>query len=277
MTIRDSLIHIDRQMSRVIVPQCRATLRQLSDWTGGFPASTSDAPPPTTASAHHGVLGARMTVVENDDWTWTVTVECLNGDRLRHTAGTEWEARHEGARMMRAADGDVMPNGPLVPVDEARAASRRIHVLSREIASKALTLAYVTEAETLPPPVERLEARLAFAQWHVNQLRRRRSIDRTHRKAVNHLVRLVDELAGICTTYAPARAEDKRIDICQAHDRAGSDAKIDAHYRREHLCRWCGDFRKQHGRNPPTAIVKLHDRGVKITATILRNNGIKVA
>ena len=38
-----------------------------------------------------------------------------------------------------------------------------------------------------------------------------------------------------------------------------------------------GDFRKVHGVNPPTKLIRLHDRGIRITTTHLRNNGIRVA
>jgi hypothetical protein len=80
-------------------------------------------------------------------------------------------------------------------------------------------------------------------------------------------------LAGLCKIHLPPPAT-KIADACHAHAAAGLDAEVDPRYRRQHLCDWCYKFRAVHGVNPPPRIVKLHDRGIKMSATILRREGI---
>ena len=65
------------------------------------------------------------------------------------------------------------------------------------------------------------------------------------------------------------------VDNCHAHQAADLEAPISPNYRKWHLCRWCGDFRAHHGVRPPVKLVKLHDRGIRITTSHLRNAGVK--
>ena len=80
-------------------------------------------------------------------------------------------------------------------------------------------------------------------------------------------------LADLCHANQPP--ERHQPDGCHAHKAAELSADIDPNYRRLHLCRWCGDFRKLHNRNPPPKLVKLHDRGIRMTASLLRSAGIR--
>ena len=161
--------------------------------------------------------------------------------------------------------------------DEARRKLVRAYVLVDDLVLDSERLSRSTGSAAIPAPDHRLAARLAFIAWHVN-----RCIEITPPSSetgrVEHAVRSANELAGICSSYQPPSGEVKRVDVCHAHEVAGGDAAIDAkNYRRWHLCRWCGDFRTLHGVNPPAKLVRLHDRGVKITTSMLRSAGIKVA
>jgi hypothetical protein len=170
------------------------------------------------------------------------------------------------------------PDGPLVPVDAAQRKLRRIHTLMARTVIEHAHLAYIAGTEYIPPPPRRFEAEMAWVQLSIHRLRQG-PLNRTPtvKKSVKHLCVMADELAKVLASAQPANVPAKYTSVCHAHEVGGMHAYIDAHYTREHLCRWCGDFRRMHGVNPPTRLIKLHDRGIRITNTHLRNNGIRIA
>lgn len=124
----------------------------------------------------------------------------------------------------------------------------------------------------IPDPVTTDAARLAVMMW---------AIRRTQRDplaiGVGHLERYlgsVQQLADHCRRWAPP-LPPLMEDQCHTHAAARSSELIDARYRRWQMCRWCGDFRKLHGVNPPPSLVRDHDRGINLSAVRLRNAGIR--
>lgn len=229
--IRRSVKHLRSTIDDIIATMGPAVV-QLHEWSGEFPASTSDAPPDTSpASLEDASTRVRLTKVEAD----------------------------------------------AINPDEARRKLVRAYVLVDELVLDVERLSRSTGLASIPAPDHRLAARLAFVAWHANQcIRVTPPGSETGR--VEHAARAANELAGICSTYQPPAADTKQVDVCHAHDVAGGDAAIDPkNYRRWHLCRWCGDFRTLHGVNPPAKLVRLHDRGVKITTSMLRSAGVRVS
>jgi hypothetical protein len=156
---------------------------------------------------------------------------------------------------------------------------RRIHTLMRRVTFEAGTLSWIAGTEIIPHPAATFEAECAYVQWNINQwVRGPLNKHPEVKKSVKHLRVQVDELADILASARPAEQRTKFVEACHAHAAGGFHAEIDPHnYSRQHLCRWCGDFRKVHGVNPPVKLIRLHDRGIRITTTHLRNNGIRVA
>lgn len=61
------IAHLDDTLSNHVTPKLSATIRQLHEWTGEFPASTSDAPPDSSpASSEPDEVRVRLTKVEAD-------------------------------------------------------------------------------------------------------------------------------------------------------------------------------------------------------------------
>lgn len=228
-TARQYLDRIDDTFA-TIRSNLGATIRQLHEWTGEFPASTIGAAPPSGPASDY----------DRDD---------------AEAALSKFEA------------------DALTP-DAARRALVRCYELVDRLVADLGDLGDSCGAECLPSPVERLAPRLAFIQWQVNKL----SAIRTHpRSSITRLETVwhrIDELAAICDNHRPA-PDAKPVDNCHAHDAAGLTASIDKHHRRTHLCRWCGEFRKMHDVNPPPKLVRLHDRGIHMTASLLLAAGIR--
>jgi hypothetical protein len=223
------IAHLDDTLSSHVVTKLGATIRQLHEWTGEFPASTSDAPPDSSPASTEGPeTRVKLTKVESD-----------------------------------AAN-----------PDEARRALVRIYIIIDALVLDTERLARAAHVGAIPAPDDRLAARLAYIVWQVNQCVRvtppKTETDRAQ-TAVAH----VNELAGICERYRPPMARTKPVDVCHAHDRANLESGIDSKYRRWHLCRWCGDFRMTHGVNPPPKLVRLHDRGISMTTSLLRSAGVR--
>ena len=233
--IRRLVMHLDETFA-VCRTELGATIRQLHEWTGEFPASTTGAGP--ASGNHDPELDADGNPVDDDDVVLT-KVE---------------------------ADADRP--------DKARRALVRCYVIVDRLVVELGDLGDQLGGETLPHPEERIAARLAFLQWQINKIIRLRTVPRSSVARLESSVRLVNELASICSTYHPAPKQVRPVDVCHAHDAAGLDSSIDSSYRRWHLCRWCGDFRMTHGVNPPPKLVKLHDRGVSMSTSLLRSSGI---
>lgn len=233
--IRATVTFIDQTLCEVIVPQLRAAVRQLHEFVGQFPASTSGAAASTTRSEQPPELDA-------------------DGTLLQAVRLTQVEARAQRP-------------------DQAQRKLQRIHELVPTLVLDVSLLSH--PSQWIPSPTHRLEAELAYIQWHINQCVRV-TPPKAQAGRLIRVLKAVDELAGICTTYQPATARTKFVDVCRAHEAAGLHAEVDDHnYRRQMLCRWCGDFHQMHTRTPPAKLIKLHDRGIKITTTHLRNNGIR--
>jgi hypothetical protein len=159
--------------------------------------------------------------------------------------------------------------------DEARRAVERVQALVARLVADLAAIRVDVHGDSLPPPADRLASRLAFIQWHVNQLARDPHIHRSCIGRLDDVSRRVVELHQITTTYRPAPPSTRPINCCHAHEAAGLDAEISSTYRRLHLCRWCGDFRNTYGVNPPPKLVRLNSRGITVTTTMVRAAGIR--
>ena len=237
--IRRLVLHLDETFA-VCRSELGVTIRQLHEWTGEFPASTSGAGPAQASGTSDPELDADGNPVE-----------------VERVALTKVEADAERP-------------------DEARRMLVRCYVIVDRLVVDLGDLADSLGGETLPHPEERVAARLAFVQWQINKIVRLRTVPRSGVGRLESCVRLVNELASICSTYRPAPKQVRPVDVCHAHDAAGLDSAIDSKYRRWHLCRWCGDFRSTHGVNPPPKLVKLHDRGISMSTSLLRSAGIRI-
>jgi hypothetical protein len=237
--IRRLVLHLDETFA-VCRSELGATIRQLHEWTGEFPASTSGAGPAQASGISDPELDADGNPVE-----------------VERVALTKVEADAERP-------------------DEARRMLVRCYVIVDRLVADLGDLADSLGGETLPTPEERVAARLAFVQWQINKIVRLRTVPRSGVTSLESCVRLVNELASICSTYRPAPKQVRPVDVCHAHDAAGLDSAIDSKYRRWHLCRWCGDFRSTHGVNPPPKLVRLHDRGISMSTSLLRSAGIRI-
>lgn len=161
-----------------------------------------------------------------------------------------------------------------LPMDRARRDLARIFELVDLLVVQLGDLGDALGGERLPSPSHRLEARLAFVQWQINKLADRR-VPAARVDVLEVAVREVNELDRIVKNAAPAPGRVRPVDVCHAHDKAGLDATIDSKYRRWQLCRWCGDFRTTHGVHPPVKLVRLHDRGISMSTSLLRAAGIR--
>jgi hypothetical protein len=237
--IRRLVLHLDETFA-VCRAELGGTIRQLHAWTGEFPASTSGAGPADGSGRCVGDVDADGNPVEVERVVLTkVEADAANPD-------------------------------------EARRMLVRCYVIVDKLVVELGDLGDSLGGETLEHPAERLPARLAFVQWQINKIVRLRTVPRSGVGRLESSLRLVNELASICSTYRPAPKQVRPVDVCHAHDAAGLDSAIDSKYRRWHLCRWCGDFRSTHGVNPPAKLVRLHDRGISMSTSLLRSAGIKV-
>ena len=119
------------------------------------------------------------------------------------------------------------------------------------------------------PPAERStdHARLALCRLAL----RAGSSSTDQLTAIHHEL---SAAAAIVENAQPATPPERLVDGCHACEQAGTHTPIDRRHRRQHLCRWCGQFRLMHGVNPPPPLIRLHDRGIKVTRTHLHANGI---
>jgi hypothetical protein len=159
--------------------------------------------------------------------------------------------------------------------DEARQAINRANALVARLVVDVTTIRRDVHGDGLPDPADALPSRLAFIQWHINRLIEAPTAHRSAIGRIDDVQRRVTELHQITTTYRPAQRNTKPINACHAHEAADLDAEICSSYRRLHLCRWCGDFRTAHGVNPPVRLVRLHDRGISMSTSMLRSAGVR--
>lgn len=125
----------------------------------------------------------------------------------------------------------------------------------------------------IPDPVDTDAARMAVMMWAARHIGRHPNA--VGSRDVRRFVRQLEHLDSMCRIHMPPPATII-VDCCHAHQSAHLEESVAANYRRQHLCRWCGDFRATYGVNPTPNLVRLHDRGIKITSTIVRREGIKV-
>ena len=126
----------------------------------------------------------------------------------------------------------------------------------------------------MPTPADTDAAHMAVMMWTV-----RRCVRDRHAVTLGRLGPFVGNLRWLeatCRIHLPPPATII-VDCCHAHAAAKLESEVDGRFRRHHLCGWCGKFRALHGVNPPPELVRLHDRGIKMSATILRRAGVKVA
>jgi len=128
--------------------------------------------------------------------------------------------------------------------------------------------------EHIPQPAERLPARLAFIQWQLNKMIAGH-VDRSQVDRLNKAMLYVDELATICSNAQRVETVSA-IRVCRCHERAGLIADVESPYVKMFSCRFCGDFRRLHGVDPPANLIRLHDRGISMTTSLLREAGIRL-
>lgn len=186
----------------------------------------------------------------------------------------EWTGGHPAAVIGASA-----PTGTSTPependsrIDVAQTTIDRMRHLLARLADNGRTMWADIDGRAIPEPADRDTARLAIVMWTVRRTQRD-----PHAIPPNQLdtyARQLRQLANLCHHHQPPN-RPAIIDACHAHKNANLDTPIDPHYRRWHLCRWCGDFRTLHHTNPPAKLVRLHDRGIRMTTALLRNAGIK--
>lgn len=173
------------------------------------------------------------------------------------------------------------PTGP-TPTDDDTSDTRtdtatrtitRMQTLLTRLAETGRTMWAEHDGHPIPEPADTDPARLAVMMWTVRRTQRDPKALST--KKLESYGRRMQALADLCHIHQPPEPP-VIIDCCHAHKTADLEAAIDPHYRRWHLCRWCGDFRTLHRINPPPKLVRLHDRGVRMTTTLLRSAGVRV-
>lgn len=125
----------------------------------------------------------------------------------------------------------------------------------------------------IPDPVGTDTARLAVMMWAARHIARHPRL--VGSRDIERFVRQLERLDDLCRIHLPPPAATI-VDCCHAHQAARLEEPVAPSYRRHHLCRWCGEFRATYGVNPTPNLVRLHDRGIKITTSIVRREGIKV-
>lgn len=173
-------------------------------------------------------------------------------------------------------DDDVTLTSVERQADSHDLAANTLAAMTERLASMAATGRNVWAAidgAAIPAPADTDAARLAVMTWTV-----RRCVKDRHAVTLGALGAFVGDLRWMeatCRIHLPPPAT-VIVDCCHAHAAAKLEAEVDKRYRRHHLCAWCWGFRQIHGVNPPPELVRLHDRGVKMSATILRRHGIRV-
>lgn len=114
-------------------------------------------------------------------------------------------------------------------------------------------------------------AELALIQWHIVKMAHYPP-GKEHAAELQRCWDDLDRIRNICRLAQPAQPDQH--DNCQAHRKANSHKPISPRYRKLQLCRWCGDFKIAHGKTPPPAAIRLHDKGQHITPHILKRLGI---
>ena len=158
--------------------------------------------------------------------------------------------------------------------DKAVVMLERMHRSLMGVAFCGRRLWATVDGAAIPEPATTDAALLAVMMWSVRRADKDRALASNNK--VDKLRGSMQHLAGMCSIYLPPPAT-KIVDACHAHAAAKLEAEVDPRYRKLHLCDWCYRFRLVHGVNPPPNLVKLHDRGIKMSATILRREGIKTS
>jgi len=131
----------------------------------------------------------------------------------------------------------------------------------------------IIDGAPIPQPANTEAAHLAVMMWTVRRIGRdRRALTLGQIQPFPAHLRWLE---ATCRIHMPP-PKTTIVDCCHAHAAANLEAEVSRNFRRHHLCDWCGKFRAIHSVNPPPDIVRLHDRGIKMSATILRRAGIKV-
>jgi hypothetical protein len=158
--------------------------------------------------------------------------------------------------------------------DKATYTLEQMHSTLVRVAGDGRSMWGRIDGTPIPEPANTDAALLAVMMWAVRRADKDRNA--VSSATLRPMRGSMTYLAGLCKIHLPPPAT-KIADACHAHAAAGLDAEISPNFRRLHLCEWCGRFRANEGVNPIPALVRLHDRGIKITPAIKRRHGVKVA
>ena len=166
------------------------------------------------------------------------------------------------------SDGDP----PALPDDPALRELDRIRTLVARLTATITTLNHPLTPPTFRAPDES-DRHAAAVSWCLQALNAAQIGTQTPIRGI------CDDARALAITVANVHppAAPTIVDNCHAHQRAGLAAAVDPSYRRHYLCRWCGDFRSTYGTPPPPKVVTLHDRGIRMTPSILKRHGIRTA
>jgi hypothetical protein len=213
----------------------------------------------------------------------TLATEIMGNYRPARHQLEEWTATHKSAVIGASppeGHHDIDPEEAVhlttverqaLSYDRAGVMLDRLHHSLATVAHKGRDVWATVDGTAIPEPAPTDAALLAVMMWATRRADRDRNL-MTDTKIDGLRVTMV-HLAGLCAIHLPP-PPTKIVDCCHAHSAAGLEAEVDPRYRRLHLCDWCYRFRLVHHVNPPPRLVKLHDRGIKMSATILRREGI---
>lgn len=237
MTITARMAKHLDDLATEIMGNYRPARRQLEQWTGEYRSAVIGAAPDSSPPSIDQVENVHLTTVER---------QALSKDKATYTL----EQMH--STLVRAAG-------------DGRSMWGRI------------------DGVMIPEPANTDPSQLAVMMWAVMRCQPLRLNGQPNPDAslvsaakVRPLQQSMTLLAGLCKIHLPPPPR-KITDCCHAHAAAGLEAEISPNFRRFHLCEWCGRQRSMDGTNPVPAIVRMHDRGIKITPAIKRRHGVKVA
>lgn len=172
--------------------------------------------------------------------------------------------------------------GLVVPADDVRLlkveadaarpdpATRTLRRLRRDVARALVEARQASPVEFPPVSVRSGSASVLVRRWAMVALLVGQLDESTPSRDVERLVRVARPVADVCRTWRPPKVE-QQLDVCRSHEAAGRFEAIDDRYRAKQLCRWCGDFLAGHGALPFPGLVRMHDRGIKITPSLVAN------
>lgn len=163
-------------------------------------------------------------------------------------------------------------------VDQARVKQQRVRSMATSTAFVAAGVVQVVDGVAVFKHLDTDAQRVAVLVWCAKRLQTLDSIDvkRLPTKRLQRLLSATEDLVDALLDAAEPVENTSTAMTCSNHRRAGFIESVDPSRFRAGLCRWCSDFKGRHGVEPPLPLVKLHDRGVRVTHTMILRVGVHV-